>query len=94
MKSPASPKKMKQRQTVNTSPMRESSDDDIDDVDGASLPEAHEIDWASASSILAALALRNHPGEYEEKSLYEKIVVLAYNFSPSNIRPVYMLTAA
>ena len=87
MKSPNSPKKTKQRQTVNTSPVRESSDDDIDDVDGASLPEAHEINWASASSILAALALRNHPGEYDEKSLYEQIVVLAYNFPHPTYAP-------
>jgi len=72
----------------------ESSDDDIDDVDDASLPKAHEIDWSSASSILAALALLNNRAEYEENSMYKQIVVLAYNFSPSDIRPVYMLTVS
>ena len=55
MESSTSPQKMKQRKTVNTSPPIDSSDDDIDDVDDASLPEAHGIDWSSASSILAAL---------------------------------------
>ena len=85
---------MKQRKTVNSSPARESSDDDIYDVDDPLLPEAHEIDWANASSILAALALRNNPGEYKDKSMYEQIIVLAYNFSPSGIRPMYMLIAA
>ena len=94
MKSPTSPQKMKQRKTVTTSPARDSSDDDIDDIDDTSLPKAHEIDWANASSIRAALALRNNPGEYKDKSMYEQIVLLAYNFSPSNICPVYMLTAS
>ena len=55
MKSSTFPQKMKQRKTLNTSPLVDSSDNDIDDVDDASLPEAHEIDWSSASSILAAL---------------------------------------
>ena len=34
------------------------------------------------------LALLNSRAEYEEKAMYE------YNFSPSDIRPVYMLTAS
>ena len=94
MESSTSPQKMKQRKTLNTSPLVDSSDDDFDDVDGVSLPEAHEINLASVSSILATLVLPNHPGEYEETSLYEQIVVLAYNFSTSDICPVYMLTVA
>jgi hypothetical protein len=85
---------MKQRKTLNTSPLMDSSDDENDDVDDASLPEAHDIDWSSASSILAALALLNNRAEYEEKSMYEQIVLLANNLSPSDIRPVYMLTAS
>ena len=94
MKSSTSPQKMKQRKTLNTSPLVDSSDDDFDHVDEVSLPEAHEIDWSSASSILAALALLNSRVEYKEKSMYERIVLLAYNFSPSDICPVYMLTAS
>ena len=94
MKSSTSPQKMKQRKTLNTSSLMDSSDDEYDGADDASLPEAHEIDWSSASSILAALALLNNPAEYEEKSMYEQIILLANNFSPSDIRPVYMLTAS
>jgi len=94
MESSTSPQKMKQRKTVNTSPLVDLSDDDIDDVDDVSSPKAHKIDWSSASSILAALALLNNRTEYKEKSMYKRIIVLTYNFSPSKIHRVYMLTAS
>jgi len=94
MKSNSSPKKTKQRKTLTTSLASDASDDVIAVIGDASLPEAHEIDWANALAICDALALRNAPREYESKSIYEQIVVLANNFSPTDIRPVYMLTAA
>ena len=94
MKSSTFPQKMKRRKILNTSPLVDSSDNDIDGVNDVSLPEMHEIDWSSASPILAALALLNSRAEYEEKSMYKRIVLLVYIFSPSGIRPVYMLTAS
>ena len=58
------------------------------------LPEVHEIDWVNAFAIHDALVLRNYPGKYKNKSMYKQIVLLANNFSPTDICPVYMLTAA
>ncbi len=77
MKSSTSPQNMKQRKTLNTSRLVDSSNNDIDNVDDVLLPEAHKIDWSSASSILAALVLLNNRAEYKEKSMYERIVLLA-----------------
>ena len=79
---------------MTTSPASDASNDDIDDIDDASLPEAHEIDWVNVLAVRDALALWNAPGEYKNKSMYKQIVVLANNFSPTDIRPVYMLTSA
>jgi hypothetical protein len=70
------------------------SDEDEDDTADFDRPEAHEIDWSNAESIRHALSLWNSPGEIEDKSMHELIVILANNFSPTDIRPVYMLTAS
>jgi len=93
MRTPPSEKKTKKSSAPTPPPVANDSAEESDDPEDTSRPEAHEIDWTNPRSILKALTLWNDPDEFEDKSMFEQIVVLANNFSPTDIRPVYMLTA-
>ncbi len=69
------------------------ADEDKDDDDNI-CPEAHKIDWTSLIVIRNSLALFHTPEQYENKTVFEQVVVLANNFTPTDICPVYMLTTA
>ena len=55
-----------------------------------SLPKFTYIDWESEDGILQALSKYNKKDQYQDLSLREQIILLASNFTPTDLRPLLM----
>ena len=55
-----------------------------------SLPKFTDIDWVSKQGILQALSKYNQPDQYLGLELREQIILLASNFTPTDLRPLLM----
>ena len=55
-----------------------------------SLPKFTSIDWESQDGILQALSKYNKKDQYQDLSLREQIILLASNFTPTDLRPLLM----
>ena len=54
------------------------------------LPKFTDIDWVSKQGILQALSKYNQPDQYLDLELREQIILLASNFTPTDLRPLLM----
>ena len=54
------------------------------------LPKFTDIDWVSKQGILQALSKYNQPDQYLGLELREQIILLASNFTPTDLRPLLM----
>ena len=58
------------------------------------LPKFTDIDWESQEGILQALSKYNKKAQYQDLNLREQILLLAGNFTPSDLRPLLMRLVA
>ena len=56
----------------------------------AKLPKFTDIDWISEQGILQALPKYNEQDQYQGLKLREQIILLASNFTPTDLRPLLM----
>ena len=59
-----------------------------------SLPKFTDIDWESQEGILQALSKYNKKDQYQDLNLREQIILLASNFTLTDIRPLLMKLVA
>ena len=58
------------------------------------LPKFTDIDWESQEGVLQALSKYNKKAQYQDLNLREQILLLASNFTPTDLRPLLMRLVA
>lgn len=53
-----------------------------------SFPKVHKIDWESQKGVLKALAKYNKNDQYEGLMFGQQVILLANNFTPTDLRPL------
>ena len=91
LQSPYERKLKKTRQKSNVGRVADAKADDASSAD--MLPKVHKIDWESQRGILIALSKYNKNEQYGDLTFSEQIILLANNFTPTDLRPLLSHTA-